>query len=86
MKECNHFWSANAGTQECLYCQQIRETEKRSPRHTYANYLEYIKNAGGRPTIEWFDEDWSPSGPQVRADMKRLGLIMEIEGRIYDAK
>lgn len=49
----------------------------------YAKYTDYIKNAGGKPTVEWFDDDWSPIGPQVRQEMKTAGLILEIEGRIY---
>ncbi len=53
---------------------------------TYTKYTDYIKNAGGKPTVEQFDEDWSPIGPQVRKDMKRAGLILEIEGRLYLSK
>ncbi len=48
----------------------------------YAKYTDYIKNAG-KPTVEWFDDDWSPIGPQVRRDMQAAGLIREINGRLY---
>lgn len=49
----------------------------------YAKYLDYIKNAGGRPTVEWFDEDWSPNGPNVRKEMEAAGMVMVIDGRVY---
>jgi hypothetical protein len=48
----------------------------------YRLYLEYIANAGGKPTIAHFDEDWQPLGPTLRADMVRLGLVEEVDGSI----
>jgi hypothetical protein len=44
--------------------------------------LEYIDNAGGEPKIEWFDDDHEPIGLQLRADMKKAGLITEADGKI----
>lgn len=49
----------------------------------YKKYIDYITNAGGNPTVEWFDEDWAPIGPEVRRDMETAGLALVIEGRIY---
>lgn len=41
----------------------------------YQKFIEYIRNTGGKPTIEMFDEDWEPIGQQVRNDMEANGLI-----------
>jgi hypothetical protein len=49
----------------------------------YAKYLDYIKNAGGNPSVSWFDDDWSPIGQQVRTEMAAAGLIRVIEGKVY---
>lgn len=54
-------------------------------KHRYAKYLDYIKNAGGNPTVKWFDEDWSPIGETVRKEMETAGLALVINGRIYAA-
>lgn len=51
----------------------------------YAKYLEYIKNSGGGPMIQWFDDDWSPIGPTIREEMEDQGIIRVIEGKIYAA-
>jgi len=48
----------------------------------YTKYIEYIKNTGGNPKIEWFDEDWEPIGPSVRQRMAELGLTKEDDGYI----
>lgn len=52
----------------------------------YQKYLEYIKNTGGSPSITQFDDDWEPIGPRVREDMKRLGLVFEVDGRLKVAE
>jgi prepilin-type N-terminal cleavage/methylation domain-containing protein len=52
----------------------------------YSQYLQYIKNTGGSPKIEWFDTDWEPIGPRVREGMKRAGLIYEKDGKVFAAK
>lgn len=49
----------------------------------YKRMLAYIKNTGGCPLIEWFDEDHAPIGPTLRESMKQSGLIHEEDGRIY---
>jgi hypothetical protein len=51
----------------------------------YQIYLDYIRNTGGYPTIFQFDDDWEPIGPKVREDMKKLGLIFERNGCVYDS-
>jgi hypothetical protein len=48
----------------------------------FQKYLEYIKNTGGNPSIEWFDTDWEPIGPKVRKDMVKAGLIKEVNGKL----
>jgi hypothetical protein len=49
----------------------------------FQKYLDYIKNTGGSPTINNFDEDWEPIGPMVRRDMLKAGLITATEsGRL----
>lgn len=48
----------------------------------FKKYLQYIKNTGGNPTVEVFDEDWEPIGPALRRDMKAAGLIAENDGKI----
>ena len=45
-------------------------------------YVEYINNTGGSPTVEQFDEDWEPIGPMLRRDMLVAGLITEDNGVI----
>lgn len=52
----------------------------------FKKYLQYIKNTGGSPKIEEFDDDWEPIGPRVRDDMKRAGLIYEEGGRVFVAR
>lgn len=48
----------------------------------YKQYLDYIRNTGGKPKVEHFDEDWEPIGPMLRKDMKAAGLIVEKDGFI----
>jgi len=52
----------------------------------FKKYLDYLKNTGGSPKIDHFDEDWEPIGPQVRKEMKAAGLIYEKDGMIFIAK
>ena len=52
----------------------------------HEKYLQYIKNTGGSPKIEEFDDDWEPIGPMVRKDMKHAGLIEEKDGRVFIVK
>lgn len=49
----------------------------------YKKYLEYITKTGGSPKVEWFDEDWEPIGPGIRARMEIEGLIYEKDGCLY---
>lgn len=48
----------------------------------YDKYLDYIRNTGGNPTVEWFDEDWEPIGKDVRDRMYEEGLIEYVKGKI----
>lgn len=48
----------------------------------YQEYISYINNTGGNPSIENFDEDWQPVGEMVRSNLKREGIIIEIDGKI----
>lgn len=41
--------------------------------------LEYIRNAGGSPEVSWFDDDHDPIGPQLRSDLRRMGMVKERE-------
>jgi len=50
------------------------------PLHREA--LDYIRNTGGSPKVQWFDDDFEPIGPNLRADMLALGLITEQDGLI----
>ncbi len=52
----------------------------------FVKYIDYIKNTGGNPKIEWFDEDWEPRGPTVRKDLIAAGLIIELDGKIKAVK
>lgn len=49
----------------------------------FERYIQYIKNTGGSPKIEWFDDDWEPIGPQLRKDMAEANLITEKDGKIF---
>ena len=62
---------------------KLKAQKASSSATCYAKYTDYIKNAGGQPLVAWFDDDWSPIGPQVRQSMTDAGLIREIEGRLY---
>ena len=46
-------------------------------------YLDYIKNTGGSPKIEHFDEDWEPIGPMVRLELLDAGMTYEEDGKIF---
>jgi hypothetical protein len=48
----------------------------------FDQYMAYIDNTGGSPTIEQFDDDWEPIGPMLRAEMKAENLIVEIDGKV----
>jgi len=48
----------------------------------FKQYLDYIKNTGGNPTVEGFDDDYEPIGPMVRRDMEQAGLIRTVNGRL----
>jgi len=41
--------------------------------------LEYIRNAGGAPEINWFDDDHDPIGPQLREQLGKKGMVQENE-------
>lgn len=43
----------------------------------YDKYLDYITNTGDKCLVIWFDEDWEPIGPRLRADMFEAGLVVE---------
>jgi len=45
-------------------------------------YLQYITNTGGCVSVENFDEDWEPIGPDVRKMLLEKGLISESAGKI----
>ena len=44
--------------------------------------LEYIANTGGKPSINWFDDDHDPAGPLLRADLVAAELAVEEDGYI----
>ena len=52
----------------------MNETEKRA--------IEYIKNTGGNPKVDWFDEDHEPIGPMLRKQLIKEGLIRIVGDRI----
>lgn len=43
-------------------------------------YVEYIRNTGGRVSIVHFDDDWEPIGVMVRGDLLKAGLVEEKDG------
>lgn len=45
--------------------------------------LEYIKNTGGNPKIEWFDTDNAPIGQLLRNELKKENLIYEKDRKIF---
>ena len=49
----------------------------------YQRYIDYIKNTGGSPKVEWFDDAWAPIGLMVRRDMHQARLIYEKDGKIF---
>ena len=50
-----------------------------SPEAVLEAACEYIRNAGGSPTIAHFDEDHEPVGPMLREELKEAGLVWESE-------
>jgi hypothetical protein len=48
----------------------------------YQRALEYIRNTGGTPSREWFDDDHEPIGPALRTDLLKAGLIEESDGLV----
>ena len=49
----------------------------------FKRQIEYIKNTGGSPKIEWFDDDHDPIGPILRSDMKKADVIRECDGKLF---
>ena len=49
---------------------------------SYQQQIDYIKNTGGNPKVEWFDDDHEPIGPILREAMISEGLIKESDGKI----
>lgn len=47
---------------------------------------EYIRNAGGSPTIAQFDEDHEPVGSVLREELKEARLVWESGGKIREVK
>lgn len=45
--------------------------------------LDYIKNAGGSPKLEWFIEDFQPVGEHLRIELYKAGLAFVKDGCIY---
>jgi len=45
-------------------------------------YTEYITNAGN-PTVEQFDDDWSPIGERVRLELYKARAIYTRSGRLW---
>ena len=45
-------------------------------------YIAYIKNTGGAPTIDQFDEDWFPIGHKIRSRLVNQGYAVEVDGVI----
>lgn len=43
--------------------------------HLHRAALEYVRNAGGSPSVDWFDEDHEPIGPSLREDLIKAGMI-----------
>ena len=66
--------------------QPMKKQHKQQLAAYYEKYLDYIKKAGGKPLVEWFDDDWAPLGKSVREEMEAVGLTRVIEGRVYDAR
>jgi len=48
--------------------------------------LEYIRNAGGSPEVAWFDDDHDPIGPQLRSDLRRMGVAEELDDRFTEKR
>lgn len=45
-------------------------------------YVRYLLNVGRPLKLAEFDDDWSPIGPKVRAQLKANGLAVENDGLI----
>ena len=52
------------------------------PKHLQ-KAVDYIKNAGGRPKLEHFIEDWEPIGENLRVDLYKAGIAFVMDGCIY---
>ena len=61
---------------------RLTEIERTTMKPYLRKYIEYIRNTGGEPTLAWFDEDWEPVGPTVRADLLNEGVAEESDGKI----
>jgi hypothetical protein len=48
----------------------------------YEQYIDYIKNTGGKPTVESFNRDWEPIGRLVLSDLVAKGCITITDGII----
>lgn len=48
----------------------------------YQHFASYIKEEGGSPTTEQFDEDWFPVGGMIRHDMKVNKITTEVDGKV----
>lgn len=58
----------------------------RPENNNHLKYIAYIKNTGGSPTIDQFDEDWEPIGTVIRTQLKANKLIYEKDGKVYDSQ
>lgn len=45
--------------------------------------LDYIRNSGGSPKIEHFDEDHEPVGPALRKSLRDADLTFERDGEVH---
>jgi len=51
----------------------------------HLNALRYVRNAGGSPEVEWFDDDHDPIGPDLRRDLLEDKLITIQQDRFINA-
>ena len=49
----------------------------------FQKYIDYIKNTGGHPNVEWFVSDWEPIGETVLKDMEKAGVIRILDGKVW---
>jgi hypothetical protein len=50
--------------------------------HHLDKYVSYLQNIGRPVAIADFDDDWSPVGPSVRAQLKDAGFAFEMYSAI----